>query len=115
MTKTLKLLFDALASCRAIRRYTDGIDFTAYISDGEKQDAVERRLGIIGEALHRAQRHDPTLANRLPELREIVVMRNHIIHGYDAIDDNIIWDTVQNRLPTLEFRLTALLGNSELH
>jgi uncharacterized protein with HEPN domain len=113
MTKTRKLLFDALESCRAIRRYTDGIDFTAYISDSEKQDAVERRLGIIGEALHRAERLEPTLADRLPEPREIVGMRNRIIHGYDVMDNDIVCDAMQNRLPALEIHLANLLGESE--
>ena len=85
----------------------------AYISDSEKQDAVERRLGIIGEALHRAERLEPTLIDRLPELREIVGMRNRIIHGYDVMDIDIVWDVMQNRLPALEIHLADLLGESE--
>ena len=70
--ETRQRLLDALESCHTIRRYTAGIDFAAYLRDGEKQDAVERRLGIIGEALHRAATMEPTLAEQLPELRQIV-------------------------------------------
>jgi hypothetical protein len=40
-------------SCQTIRRYTAGIEFAAYLRDGEKRDAVERRLANDAEALHR--------------------------------------------------------------
>ena len=110
MTKTPKLLFDALDSCRAIRRYTDGFDLAAYLRDDMLRDAVERRLGIVGEALHRAQALEPTLSDWLPELGEVVGMRNRIIHGYDKVDHGIVWDAVQNRIPMLQARIANLLA-----
>jgi uncharacterized protein with HEPN domain len=83
------------------------------MSDDEKRDAVERRLGIIGEALHRAEILEPALAKQLPELRQIVGLRNRVVHGYDAVDNVIIWDAVQTRLPSLTARLADLLAESE--
>ena len=56
-TETRQRLLDALDSCRLIQRYTAGIDFEFYQRDDQKRDAVERRLGIIGEALHRGEGH----------------------------------------------------------
>jgi uncharacterized protein with HEPN domain len=106
-------LRDALDSCRAIHRYTAGIDFAAYLSEDEKRDVVEPRLGIIGESLHRAEILEPALADQLPELRQIVGLRNRVVHGYDAVDNVIIWDAVQNRLPSLATRLAHLLGENE--
>jgi uncharacterized protein with HEPN domain len=79
-------LLDALESCRAIRRYTDGVDFAAYLRNDMLRDAVERRFGIIGEALNRAQASDPALAGQIRELRRIVGLRNRVVHGYDTID-----------------------------
>ena len=111
--KTRKLLFDAFDSCRAIRRYTDGIDLAAYLRDDMMRDAVERRLGIVGEALHRAQALEPTLSDRLPEVGEIVGMRNRIIHGYDKVDYDIVWEAVQNRIPALQTRLAELLSEHD--
>jgi uncharacterized protein with HEPN domain len=111
--ETRQRLRDALDSCRAIRRYTAGVDFAAYLSDDEKRDGVERRLGVIGEALHRAEILEPALANQLPELRQIVGLRNRVVHGYDAVDNVIIRDAVQNRLPALAARLAHLLGENE--
>ncbi len=52
---TKKLLLDALLACRAIARYTAGLEFSAYERDELIRDAVERRFAIIGEALNRAQ------------------------------------------------------------
>lgn len=77
------------------------------------QDAVERRLGIIGEALNRAVDLEPGLEDRIPELREIVGLRNRAIHGYEAVDDRIIWDIVQNELPHLQARVEALLAGAD--
>ena len=72
-----------------------GVDFAAYERDDMVRDAVERRLGIIGEALNRAAVLEPALVDRVPELRQIVGLRNRVIHGYDAVDDEIVWDVVQ--------------------
>ena len=74
------------------------------------RDAVERRFGIFGEALNRAVALAPELADRVPELREIVGLRNRVIHGYDVVDDRIIWDTVKNDLPLLQAHISELIG-----
>ena len=66
--------------------------------------------GIIGEALSRAAGLEPALVDRIPELRQIVGLRNRVIHGYDAVDDEIVWDIVQNKLPRLQVRVAGLLG-----
>jgi uncharacterized protein with HEPN domain len=112
-TRTRLRLLDALDSCRAIRRYTAGIDFAAYQRDNQKRDAVERRLGIVGEALHHAAALDPELVEQLPELRQIVGLRNRIIHGYADVNAEVVWNTVQNDLPFLQARLADLLGTDE--
>jgi uncharacterized protein with HEPN domain len=103
-------LLDALESCRAIRRYTDGVDFAAYLRNDMLRDAVERRLGIIGEALNRAQASDPALAGQIRELRRIVGLRNRVVHGYDTIDHKIVWTIVQRNVPLLQTRLAELLS-----
>ncbi|MDP9365228.1 MAG: DUF86 domain-containing protein [Chloroflexota bacterium] len=110
---TKKRLLDALLACRAIARYTASLDFAAYEQDELIRDAVERRLGVVGEALNRAAAADPILAERFPEIRRIVALRNRVIHEYDAVDDEIVWDVVTRRLPGLQARLEALLGADE--
>lgn len=109
MNETRQRLLDAMRSCQAIGRYTAGLDLAAYQRDDMVRDAVERRLGVIGEALQRAQLVEPTLGNLVPELRQVVGLRNRVVHGYDAIDDEIIWDVIEIKLPQLQIRLAALL------
>ena len=111
-TEPRQRLPDALDSCRLIQRYTAGIDFELYQRDDQKRDAVERRLGIIGEALHRAESHEPALAKLIPELRQIVGLRNRVIHGYADVNAEIVWNVVQYRLPSLQTRLAELLGEA---
>ena len=112
-TKTRQRLLDALESCQTIRRYVTGIDYAAYLQDDEKRDAVERRLGIVGEALHKAANLDPSLAEKLPELRQIVGLRNRVIHAYADVNAETIWIVVQQKLPPLQSRLATLLDESE--
>lgn len=113
LSQTRQRLLDALDSCRAITQYVAGVDLDDYERNDKVRDAVERRLGIIGEALNQATLLDPDLAAHIPELRRIVGMRNHVIHHYHAVDDEIVWDIVQNKLPHLRQRIEALLGGGE--
>ena len=108
--ETRKRLHDALAACRAIGSFTEGLDFAAYEASLLVRAGVERQPEILGEALNVAADHDVTLDKQVPELCRIVGLRNRIIHGYDTVDDEIIWDIVQNKLAVLEVQLASLLG-----
>ena len=105
-----KRLLDALLACRAIRQFTEDMDFSAYDANLLVQSAVERQFENIGEALGRAADADPTLVERFPDLRSIVGLRNRIIHGYDSVDQEILWDIVQSKMPALEVRITEFLA-----
>ena len=97
--ETRQRLLDVLLPCRAIGRYTARLDFIAYESSEMMQDAVERRPGIIGEAPNRASVLDPILIEEIPELGQIVGLRNRVIHGYD----------VKNKLPRLDVQVAVIL------
>ena len=112
-SETRRRLLDALRSCLAIDRYTAGLDLAAYERTDIVRDAVERRLGIIGEALNRAQSLEPALAEQLPELRQIVGLRNRVIHGYDDVNAEIVWNVVQHMIPSLQARLADLVAEDE--
>ena len=86
-----------------------GVDYNAFLRDEMRQAALERKFEILGEALNRAEQSDPELADRLPELRRIIGMRNRIIHGYDAVDEEILWDAVQFKIPLLSAQVSVLL------
>ena len=73
------------------------------------RSAVERQLEILGEALGQAARADASLSDRIPELPRIVGLRNRIIHGYDSVDDEIVWDVVQTKITPLLMQIGALI------
>jgi len=73
------------------------------------RSAVERKFEILGEALNRLQKSDPTLATQIPEHRKIISFRNVLIHGYDMIDESVVWSIVQQDLPTLAKQIDSML------
>ena len=106
-------LHDALHACDEAQAFVGDLTFATYLERSMVRSAVERQLEITGEALNHASRLDPKLASRVPELSRVVGMRNRLIHGYDRVDDELIWDAVKYRIPALRARLQALLDSSE--
>ena len=67
----------------------------------------------MGEALNRIQRDDPNLLQHIREHREIISFRNILAHGYDSIDDQIVWDVIENDLDNLIEDVKALLKEGQ--
>lgn len=65
------------------------------------QAAVERKLEIIGEAFVHLREVDPSVAEKFPALRQIIGMRNRLVHGYDQLDLDVLWDATINHIPKL--------------
>jgi uncharacterized protein with HEPN domain len=68
---------------------------------------VERELEIIGEAAGKILKIDSTI--KIDNARKIVDLRNWVIHGYDKIDDVIIWGIVSKQLPVLKEQIQNLI------
>jgi uncharacterized protein with HEPN domain len=101
MEKGKKYLSDILRAIELIEGFTESVaDFEAYTSDLKTQSAVERQLGIIGEAVNNFDRL--YAAETLQNARKIVGFRNRIIHAYDSIDSAMIWAILMNHLPKLK-------------
>jgi len=103
-----KYLFDILVSIEAIDDFLKGLDFFKYEEDLKTKSAVERQLGIIGEAVNKFSKENTE--SELPNSREIVNFRNRIIHAYDSIDDSIVWAIKTNHLPVLKSEIEKLLN-----
>ena len=82
--------------------------FEHYKNDPKTKRAIERELEIIGEALNRILKLDPTF--QLENSRQIIGTRNRIFHGYDSVSDDMIWSIVINHLPKLRLELERLLS-----
>jgi uncharacterized protein with HEPN domain len=107
-TEIKKYLFDIHESIDSIENYLGSKrDFNIYLSDKMLRRAVEREFEIIGEAMYRIEKQDPTVNITAKKL--IISMRNRVIHGYDKIDNEIIWGTIVRHLPTLKIEIESLL------
>ncbi|MBS4018950.1 MAG: DUF86 domain-containing protein [Dechloromonas sp.] len=116
MTKALRVpdyLGHILKAIERIDRYTADMDEVAFLSSELVQDAVIRNIEIVGEASNNIQRVDPEFAAQHDDIPWLVMytMRNRVSHGYDKVDLEIVWKTVQSDLPGL-YRLvqSALAG-----
>jgi uncharacterized protein with HEPN domain len=73
----------------------------AFDADSMRRDAIARNLEVIGEAVNRLPED---VRRPVPDFswREPIGMRNWLIHGYDAIDMDIVWETVTRDIPRLQ-------------
>ncbi len=81
-----------------------------YAADALLHSAVERQLEIIGEALNQLDKVAPEIGARIPHLRQIVGLRNILIHGYAVVKHDLIWRSVREDLPELRATVDALLA-----
>ena len=104
----MKFLFDIQESINSIENYLgEKRDFNVYMANKMLRRAVEREFEIIGEAMSRIEKLDPSLG--ISGKKQIISMRNRVIHGYDKIDDEIIWGTIVRHLPILKLEIGNLL------
>lgn len=73
------------------------------------QLALTRLVEIIGEAAKRVSAETQQETPSIP-WPQIIGMRNRLIHGYDVIDYDLLWDTVKNDLPPLVASLEKILS-----
>jgi uncharacterized protein with HEPN domain len=73
---------------------------------------VERQFEIIGEALGIAAKEDDSLLETIPDLPRIVGLRNRLIHGYDSVDPELVWDVVKTKIPPLKHQLAHACDES---
>ena len=96
-----KNLVDVLQAAEEIQTFVFGMDFRAYQGSLIAQRAVERDFEIIGEALNRIRQIDEECLEEISEYHRIIGFRNILIHGYDVVDEVIVWNAIENHLPRL--------------
>ena len=99
--KEKKFLSDISNSIELIESFTKDLkSFTDYQRDLKTKGAVERHLGITGEAVNKFLKESEK--NDLKNASQIVSLRNRLIHSYDNIDDSIIWSILTRHLRPLK-------------
>jgi uncharacterized protein with HEPN domain len=103
-----KFVYDIHESICSIENYLGAQrNFNVYMENKMLRRAVEREFEIIGEALNRVNKLMPDIP--ISDKYQIVSMRNRVIHGYDKIDDSIIWGTVVRHLTKMKKEIENLL------
>ncbi|MDI9337263.1 MAG: DUF86 domain-containing protein [Alphaproteobacteria bacterium] len=106
--KINKFLFDILESIRKIYEFLgEPLVFENYIKNSMLQNAVERNIEIIGEAVKKLLELNPEF--KITNARKIVNTRNKISHGYDEIDSSEIWNIIINHLPLLKKEVESFI------
>ena len=105
----LASLHDILQAGRAIKLFLLGKQFSDYAADEMLRSAIERKFEVIGEALNRIKRDGPEMLAAIRNTRDIISFRNILVHGYDTIDDKIVWGIVQEELDQLMADAECLL------
>lgn len=91
-----------------VRTYTAGLNRDAFVASGMAYDATLRNLELIGEA---ATHVPEAVRNAHPEIpwRAIIGARNRLAHGYLHIEDDIVWNMIEDAVPQLVSDLWKLL------
>jgi len=110
-----KLLEDIRQASAKILEFSSGKTLNDYINDALLHSGVERQFEIIGEALNRLSKADPHLTSQIHHHQRIISFRNVLIHGYDIVEDPIVWDVVIKDLPVLHEQVRKLLDEKNSH
>ena len=102
---------DMVVFCNRVLAHTTGLDQETVISDQIVYDATVRNLTLIGEA---AAQVPDSVRNAHPEIpwQKIVGARNHMMHRYFVIDEELFWDMVTVDVPALIPQLHSLLESA---
>ncbi len=95
-----------------VASYTADITKDEFLGERVKQDAVIRRIGVIGEA---AKNLPADIRERYPDIpwREIMGTRDKLIHDYLGVELEITWVVAKERLPELRGQVERILSELE--
>ncbi len=112
MERELQSLLDMLQSAQIVMDYINDRSQDDLTTDLQFQDAIIRRLLIIGEASKRIPESTRQNLTTIP-WAAISGMRNRLVHEYDEIDLDVVWDTIVHNLPSLILELQKLIPEDE--
>ena len=114
MSRDPAYLLDILKAARLVQEFVEGMDRTAFDDDLKTQSAVIRQLEIIGEATRRLSSAFRASHPDIP-WQSMAGMRSVLIHDYDQVDMDDVWNTIANDIPALIAQVEPLtrLGNPD--
>jgi uncharacterized protein with HEPN domain len=105
-------LLDILRAARLALEFRGALDKAAFLNDLKTQAAILHELLVLGEA---AKRLSAVFRDEHPDVpwKAIAGMRNRLLHGYDDVDFDLVWKTVDEDVPALVKRLEGLAPRRE--
>jgi len=98
---------DMISFAEKVLLYTDGLEQSQFEASGLTYDATVRNLELIGEAATHIPDQVREFAPHI-QWREIISLRNRLIHGYLGIDNDTLWSVIQDDVPPLLDALQVL-------
>lgn len=113
--RILKWLYAIQLAIAEIDSYFENIErnFISYQKNTMLKRAVERNLEIIGKAVTRILKREPSFTESITNARAIIGLRNQVIHAYDNISYENIWSILITHLPKLKSEVNELILASE--
>lgn len=104
-----KYLFDIKESINSIEDFLGATSsLHDYLENKLLRRAIEREIEIIGEAVNKILKIDPDID--ISDSRRIVNLRNRIIHGYNSVDNKIMWGVISKDIPKLKKQVEILIS-----
>lgn len=104
------LLFDVLDSIEKIEKYAKNVSENDFFDNIQVQDAVVRRIEIIGEAVKGLPISFRNKHTDIP-WKKIAGTRDVLIHDYSGIDVDLVWKIIKKDIPKLKKQIKELLEN----
>src|SRR5688572_23468178 len=90
-----KYLYDMRAAVELIEQFTSERSLADYRSGILLRSAVERQFQVLGEALSQLTQRHAAVAQRITDHRRIINLRHILVHGYDRINDDVVWGIIE--------------------
>jgi uncharacterized protein with HEPN domain len=105
-------LDDILEAIDKIERYTEGLNFEQFKKDDKTGDAVIRNFSVIGEAVKNIP---PGVRKKYPDIpwKIIAGMRDKLVHEYFGIRYDVVWETIELRLPSLRVAIKKIMDQMD--
>lgn len=109
-----KFLHDVFQAAEKISKFVANKNIGDYASDDLLKSGVERQFEVMGEALNQLSKIDRAVVEKVSDYQKIISFRNILIHGYTDIDDRLVWNIVETKLPAVLQEVKALLGEPDI-
>jgi uncharacterized protein with HEPN domain len=107
-------LLDIINAAQLVVEWSAGIEKATFLADRKSQSAIERQLEILGEATKRLSTPFREQHPHIP-WRQIAGLRDVLIHRYDDVNPDLLWETVSVAVPALIIALEGLLPPGLAH